>query len=639
MSSWFRSIVVGVVVSVSVVGVGVGCSSPTTRAPRAGNAARLVFDADPQAVRVQMVKQPSAPLTVDWTMQDRKALEARVHQKGAIVVRFDDRALEPLPDCRPAGSYVFTGVTHGRELIDARTTAELAANFPLTAVRLGGRFAEAEQMTADLHVVGMANLDRPQIKQSEVQNGPCRGATHVVTEITHGGFRFGSSHDVSAGARVEVMSVGGGGGDVSSLAARLSEDGDVSACKRATWKDSEPPAQCGGVIRIRLVPIDTQESTDAARCPAGLRWTGSGCASEELARKSAQKSAPAGDLTKLDSATIAPPSPSQGTPSFACDPSKPSECYTQCFAGNADSCSRLGNAFAFGTGVEKNVELGRKLFGIACEAGSSEGCFAAGALAMEQQRLAEGLALSARACEMGNPQGCTNEAYALSHGLGGRHDPQRAFELYLRACNRREFVACNNAGVMVFFDTTGTLKRNPPLACKMFGQTCEAGQSWSCANEGICYEHGIDRPKDPEAAFKRYATACDAGAGLGCVWGALLLEAANPGNARALATALTQYEKTCLSTTSNNNSCIASDAIRAALPGRYTDDLVDRHACDGGSTEGLACYNAALIHERGLLAPPNPSRAAQLRQRACQTFNVKKACRPARQMSVTGGGW
>ncbi len=33
------------------------------------NAAKLVFDTDPQAVRVQMIRQPSAPLTVDWSMQ------------------------------------------------------------------------------------------------------------------------------------------------------------------------------------------------------------------------------------------------------------------------------------------------------------------------------------------------------------------------------------------------------------------------------------------------------------------------------------------------------------------------------------------------------------------------------------------
>jgi TPR repeat protein len=595
-----------------------------TKPVEAPEAAKLVFDTDPQAVRVQMVKQPSAPLTVDWSMQDRKALEARVHQRGAIVVRFDDRTLEPLPDCRPQGSYVFTGVTHGRELIGARTTAELAANFPLTAVRLGGHYAEAEQLSADLHVVGMANLDRPVISRAEVESPVCRGATHIVTEITHGGFRFGGSRTLDADAHASVPALGSGSAGMNASAGRLSEDGEVAACQRATWKDTEPPAQCGGVIRIRLVPIEAKETKETVSCPPGLRWTGSGCASEQLAQKQA------GPVDAAKISTLTEPRPT--TASFACDPSRPTECYTQCLAGNADSCSSLGLAFVLGApGIEKNVALGQRLFQIACNGGSSDGCFQAGSLAMEQKRFQDGLAASARACEMGNPNGCTNEAYAIWRGLGGiRRDPQRAFELFARACNRRDFVSCNNAGVMMFFDTTGTLKRNPPFACKMFGQACESGQTVSCANVGICLEHGIDRPKDLDQAFKYYATACDAGAGFGCVWGGLLLEEGRRGDPAAVKIALQQYEQTCQRKMEGLNSCVSTADIRAALPGRYSDDMVDRHACDGGSTEGLACYNAALIHERGLVGPPNSARAAQLLKRACTEFELKKACRPAR---------
>lgn len=618
------------VLGVSAVGA---CSPDPPKPPDLPQKKQLVSDSDPDRVRVTMIKDESAPLTVDWNFEHRKGLETRV-KRGTVIVSFTQKKLSVLSDCSAPGRYEFVGTSPGRSFAAAHNAAELEANFPFSAASLRGRLAQEGSLLADLRIVGSSNLDLPRVARGDLRGGACAEATHYVVEVTHGGFVFGAESAIEAAAKGGFMGIGAGGA-VASSGKNLEQEGSLADCENANADAKAPPGRCAGILRIRMVPLEKADAAPDARpqvqtvatkpsCGDGLRWNGASCVSE--ARVVAE--APKSEANAKVAPTPAPEGVSAANPKgYACSGQDPQECARQCKAGNAESCAITGTFFEAGTGgAPKDFAVAEQLYALACKAGALTGCMFQGALYLGQKRYAPALEASKKACDGGDAGGCTNLGFQLYNGLGVTKDRPRAYDLYARACKRREFVACNNAGVMVMF-ATGGVAADPPTACKMFENACTATSTYGCGNLGICLEHGIGRAADPNKALERYMGECEKGFAFGCVWGGLLFEQKSQ-DPQAVSKALKAYEAGC--GFENPGYCVATNEIMTALPARYSLDMIDRRACDGGDQRGLACYNAAIVHERGAPGvPKNLSRANLLLKLACNKYDMKKACRPA----------
>ncbi len=204
------------------------------------------------------------PLVVEWPAADRAALEARAN-RGLIAVRYEGCDMEVLTNCNANGAYTYLPLTFKREGVRIKNADELYANLPVGAAKLEAKLQRDGQLNVDMVIVGRKEADRSQFSDSDLQ-GRCTEATHVVTGITVGAFSFytGASAEIGAGA-----SVGNIGAGVSSAHARevLNQDGNEAACKAGGAGESTPPADCGALLRVEVVPIDRFYSGPTA--PAG----------------------------------------------------------------------------------------------------------------------------------------------------------------------------------------------------------------------------------------------------------------------------------------------------------------------------------------------------------------------------------
>jgi uncharacterized protein len=595
------------------------CSSGPPKAPDAPPKKELVSDADATRSKANVAKNALQPFTVDWNFEHRKTLEKNVRRGAPVIVKFTEHKLAFLDGCSAPGHYVFSGYSPGRSFAQARNEAELDANFPLGAATLKTRLATEGSLVADLRPVGESSLDKPRLALGELAGGDrCAGATHVITKVMHGGFLFGSASAIEAAAKAGFMGMGAAG-SAKTAGSNVETDGDLKDCETANANANEPPGRCSGVLQVYLAPLDAppKAPTDKPTCPDGLRWNGNACAVVEQPKSAVMVAA------KLEAPTVAPASNPTG---FACDGSDAKDCLAQCKAGNARSCAVLGSLFEWGVPnqVEKDVKIAEKLYDLSCQAGGLLGCAYEAALLAEQKRYAKALELGKKACDGGEPAGCTTLAYQMSNGWGVPKDDNKAFELYARACKQREWTACNNAGVTVLF-SRGNVKQDPPTACKMFAQACEASGLSGCPNLAICHETGIGATKDKKKALDLYSDTCEKGWSFGCVWGGLMVEGEN---SAAASKAISFYERAC--DYQMPSTCVGTADIMSAMPGVWSMDMIDRHACDGGDARGLACYNAGILYERGTNGvPKNLPKATGLFDKACKKYDLKKACRPA----------
>lgn len=588
---------------------------------------------DPSRVRLSMITRETAPLTVDWSFQYRKQLEARL-KRGTVLVRFTNERLEFLPECKAPGKYEYVGVTPGREFVHAYSNAELQANFPFSAVSLGGRLKKDKHLTADLRVVGLASLDKAIIKRADLDGEPCRDATHYVVEVMHGGFTFGAAHALAAAAKAGVLGVGAQGSGENTDDS-VTQDGVLGECDQASANSTSPPGRCAGIIRIRIVPLETRAGGQPT-CGDGTLWNGSACVSEQrlgvtpAVAKTNAKAEPV-PMVKVEPPPATPPpapaQPAQKTgeaKGFACDPKDgPAECWKQCKGGNADSCAWTGKFFELGKDVpKKDIALAEKLYNVSCEARSTMGCGWLSELMIGQNRFREGAAIATKGCDAGDAIGCMHLGYLLYRGQGVPQDRKKAYELNTRACKLREWNACNNAGVALFFQTGG-VPAEPERACGMFKQACDATGDSGCVNTAMCLENGVGQAADLKKAIELYATACaDKGSPVACIWAGLLVEKSKP------ELALKLFQNACDNTTAVG-TCVSTSELMTALPGKYDLEGIDRRSCEGGEQRALGCYNAALMYERGIGGTPRQlPRATMLLGQACKG-GLKKACRPA----------
>jgi hypothetical protein len=243
-------------------------------------------------------RSEAEPLIVEWPSSARAKLEA-LAQRSMVVVHYQGREMEVLAGCRALGTYGYRPITRKRDTLTITTEDELFAKLPQGAARLAGELHAAGALGVDMTIVGRYQADVAGVDASSLR-GDCARATHVVTALTAGAFRFYAAAHGDLGAQVGPVA----GARSQATTRMLAEDGDESACAGASPSDAAPPGGCGAVIRRDLTPRGGGTQSMAA-CPAGTTWSGSGCVA-------AQVSCPAGstwDGAACVGAAPAPPPP------------------------------------------------------------------------------------------------------------------------------------------------------------------------------------------------------------------------------------------------------------------------------------------------------------------------------------------
>ncbi len=586
----------GIGVLGAVVVAWAGCAPPPPAPPPTPE-----FDA--KAVFRDLARGSSRPMVVDWTPDDRAALETRAN-RGAILVRFTEEGIEPMWDCvvPDAGRYEYTGVSPKRDHVDARSTAELAANFPAGFAKFQAMMKSGQALSAEVRMIGVAELNRLSIRKADLPRG-CERATHFVKELTIGGFQFGAAAERAAGAGASAFGAGAEGG-YAGVSNRITEEGDFRVCESADPDSRTAPSRCKGILRIRLVPIDQDATQVAQTCGAGLRWDGRACV--QIAK------------------TVKGASPASLTaqPAFECTKGNARECLTQCKEGNAASCTFAAQAMV--AAKQGSLDEIKTLYQVACKGKHYEGCSGLADVLTYESKESEAATLYGVSCLNGFAGACTNYGVSVYFGRGGtKEDRALAFKLWERACRLGDFVACSNAGVIVR-KGEGGIARNDVLARQLFDVACRNNDPGGCSNLGSMFENGIGGAQDKNEALRLYMGACEKNNPAACVTAGLLIEESNPADKARVAKALSLYEKAC-DLDIKGDGC-ASFAENKALLGQYYSDVqLDRRSCDGSTQSELGCFNAAFVYANEKSGFSNMQKMADRAKRTCKSAGVKKA--------------
>jgi TPR repeat protein len=320
-----------------------------------------------------------------------------------------------------------------------------------------------------------------------------------------------------------------------------------------------------------------------------------------------------------------------------------------CVGGHMRGCRELGNLYAGGKGVTRNLRRAAMLYASACDAGDADGCFGAGTVAesgspaesldREPARaaalFARGVQLLADACDRGDGEACTHLGQMAFDGqFGQTKDAARALRLYDRGCEHGNSTGCylaahisagtTAAGLVNRERTEAFLARHRALEMAL----CESGDVYACArittseatykgcehgDPAACFQLGFsyipgrdDQPGDGDKAAHFYLKGCDQGEPSLCTEAAGLY--------------MGVYDRA-------ERQLLPPDPARAAA-------LYSR-ACDGGDSEG--CQRFAAMMADGVGGPRDPARASRIYDAAC-TDGVAGACVSLGRLLSRGDG-
>jgi formylglycine-generating enzyme required for sulfatase activity len=222
-------------------------------------------------VKCDPSKPPDDLLIVEWDGASRAKLEAQL-RKGVVPVRYDACKLTLVSGCQPkvGAHYVYAPTNLKQDRLDIHDSNELYASIPLGAATLAGELKKSGQLSLQMAIAGRWDSNRTSLSRDEI-DGVCEQATHVITGITAGAFQMIAGAEGSVGGKAEVMGAGAGG--VSKSGKQVGRrDGDEEACKKGSLDDKLPPAGCGALLRVELVPIlaPKAEQKKEPSCPEGM---------------------------------------------------------------------------------------------------------------------------------------------------------------------------------------------------------------------------------------------------------------------------------------------------------------------------------------------------------------------------------
>lgn len=168
------------------------------------------------------------------------------------------------------------------------------------------------------------------------------------------------------------------------------------------------------------------------------------------------------------------------------DLGRAAEMYQQaCDRGAADTCNVLGEIYEKGTDLEGGPQRAEQMFRQACNGGSAPGCLNLGLVLAGHDDKKSAASLFERACTAGWTPACHHLAAAYEQGAGVLVDLPRAITLYDEACANKYVDACVAVGNL--FLAGERLERDGARAARYYGSavkhltdSCEAGHEASC---------------------------------------------------------------------------------------------------------------------------------------------------------------
>ena len=207
------------------------------------------------------------------------------------------------------------------------------------------------------------------------------------------------------------------------------------------------------------------------------------------------------------------------------DPKKAARYYRlRCNArdSNSGACAELGYLHETGQGVEPDMEKALQLYRKGCEGWSDWACYQLGSAYEHGRGVApspeQSRTFYEKSCGIYGPS-CGALGDMFRDGVGVAKDARMAAELYLRACDHGEPSGCTNLGAL--YEGGDGIERDWPRAVSQFERACyhgrgRSGQVEGCYNLGVMYLWGRGVEKNAEKARELFQKACDSDFQPGC---------------------------------------------------------------------------------------------------------------------------
>jgi TPR repeat protein len=187
-----------------------------------------------------------------------------------------------------------------------------------------------------------------------------------------------------------------------------------------------------------------------------------------------------------------------------------------CSRKHAWSCTNVGYMAMIGQPpVAKNEKRAFELYARACELGDNDGCTKQAFASEMGIGTTSDLVAARKLYELGDAAKNLDAIAAMGRfhldGLGGAvHDESLALKKLTATCDQGHAFGCTSLGFM-YANARGGLKKDEAKAVDLYRKGCDGGAARGCANLAWMYEHGRGVPADAAKAKSLYAKACAAG--------------------------------------------------------------------------------------------------------------------------------
>jgi TPR repeat protein len=313
-----------------------------------------------------------------------------------------------------------------------------------------------------------------------------------------------------------------------------------------------------------------------------------------------------------------------------------------CDANELQACVNLGRMYAFGVGVTQSEGKARKLYQKACDGNNYVGCadlgrsyFNARGAPLDGEAAFEPLQ---KACTNKIGQGCYDLATLYFYGVGAEKDTLKASTLFQDYCDLKHYQACILLGSWYETGQNG-LSQDISVAVKFYQKGIDAKDLTSFFAMASMRLNPTSAGKDVPKGLSLYQKICDEMSGIpggtsGCILlGNLYMTGDQTlGVAQDVPRALNLFQKGC---DFKDTYCCAS------LGGLYTlgqygiakdpQKSVDfyQKACD--LKDGRSCHALGLLYFNGTEIPKDTARAMPLFGKACELGNKESCAAPYKQ--------
>lgn len=238
-------------------------------------------------------------------------------------------------------------------------------------------------------------------------------------------------------------------------------------------------------------------------------------------------------------------------------------------------------------------------------------------------------------CSSGSGRACLNAANAWFVGRDGMKDENKAAQLLNAGCSKREADACAAVGDLQIEGRA--VPKNPTAGLDSLEKSCEWGSPLGCFLLGKALETGRAGKTDVVRAKKLYSEACAAEFGPSCFALGNLL--AKPGSMQDLEKSESYLERAC--DLDDASACDALCLETRRPEGAPRDGLQSMghcaKACNGQVMS--ACTSQAMMLLGGPPFKPNPRRARELLDAACDGTDARGCVLLGEALDVGAHGW